>query len=132
MEILLAGGRFDPERLGGRDDHAHGDASVEFDTWSFETDRAFSVEALSEMIRRELPASVYRCKGVVYAAEEPDHRVILQVVGRCSNVSLADEWGVRAPSTKIVAIGAYGSVDNEALTELFEACINDKVKHPQY
>ena len=82
------------------------------------------------MVKRKLPGDIYRCKGVVYAAEAPERRVILQVVGRRSDASLADEWGQRTPRTKIVAIGAHGRIDAETLTEHFEACIAENVKAP--
>ena len=61
-------------------DHRNDHAQV-FGTWSYETEEPLSLEALRDTARR-LPASVYRCKGVVHAAEEPGRRVILQVVGK--------------------------------------------------
>jgi G3E family GTPase len=104
LEILLAVGRFDPSQL------VHGDP--------------LSLEALREMVKKKLPANIYRCKGVVYAADAPDRRAVLQVVGRRADVALDDEWGERSPRTQIVAIGAPGSIDAQALTEQFEACLN--------
>ena len=86
-----------------------------------------SLEALSEMVKKQLPGTIYRCKGVVYAAESPDHRVILQVVGRRTDVSQGDSWGEEIPSTRIVAIGAPDSLDPEALTAQFDACIRESV-----
>ena len=129
MEVLLAVGLFHPAKLGlhraGLDghDHAHdhGGASSTFDTWSYESDRPFSIEALREMVRRELPASVYRCKGIVFAADAPDKRFALQTVGRRTEVSELDDWGDRTPGTRIVAIGA--GVDATELDRKFAACL---------
>ena len=90
LEILVSVGRFDPSRLDGTppqdqpnhpldcDDpdcghhvHGHGhDHAQAFRTWSYETEVPLSLEALRETARK-LPASVYRCKGVVHTAEEP-------------------------------------------------------------
>ena len=73
------------------------------------------------MVQRELPASVYRCKGIVFAADSPDKRLALQVVGRRTEISELDEWGERAPRTQIVAIGA--AIDARELEDKFDGCI---------
>ena len=141
LEILLSVGRFDPSRLDvaplrevpshppdcdDRDcgHHVHGhrnDHAQVFRTWSYETDEPLSLEALRETARR-LPASVYRCKGVVHAAEEPGRRVILQVVGKRVDISVGDEWNGRQPRTRIIAIGAHDGVDGALLREAFDKC----------
>ncbi|WP_234885980.1 CobW family GTP-binding protein, partial [Sinorhizobium fredii] len=141
LEILLSVGRFDPSRLDGTppndhsnhpadcDDtdcghHVHGhrhDHAQAFRTWSYETDGPLSLERLREMARK-LPASVYRCKGVVHAAEEPGRRVILQVVGKRVDIAVGDEWNGREPRTRIIAIGAHDGVDGVALHEVFDRC----------
>ena len=78
------------------------------------------------MVKRELPGSIYCCKGVVFAAERPEQRAVLQVVGRRSDISLGEAWDGDQPLTQIVAIGAPGGIDPENLRSKFEACI---VKH---
>ena len=92
-----------------------------FETWSYESDRPVSLGALRQMVQRELPASVYRCKGIVFAADSPDKRLALQVVGRRTEISELDAWGKRTPLTQIVAIGAQ--IDAQELSEKFDACI---------
>ena len=141
MEILLSVGRFDPAQLDGTpphrqpdhppdcDDldcghHAHGhrnDHSQVFRTWSYEAEEPLSLEALRETARK-LPASIYRCKGVVHTAEEPGRRVILQVVGKRVDIAIADGWNGREPWTRIVAIGAHDGVDGALLREVFDRC----------
>jgi len=121
LEILLSVGRFDPSQLeNNQHDAAHAQA---FNTWSFETERPLSLELLTQMVKRKLPGNIYRCKGVVYTTEHPDQRVVLQAVGRRSDISLGDEWGDRQPKSQIVAIGAPDSIDETALTALFEGCV---------
>jgi G3E family GTPase len=141
LEILLSVGRFDPSEFEGTplddetnhlhdcDDphcdhlvhnHRH-DHSQVFETWSYETEEPLSMEALRETARK-LPASIYRCKGVVHTAEEPGRRVILQVVGKRVDIAVGDEWNGRAPRTRIIAIGAHDGVDGAALYEVFDRC----------
>jgi G3E family GTPase len=145
MEILLAVGRFDltralmpPSDLPSPDGDGFSSAPDGFDgtislagdthaghifgTWTYESDRPFSLEALREMVRKELPGTIYRCKGIVYTAEEPERRVVLQCVGRRTNVELAGEWNDITPCTKIVAIGERDRFDPDDLQRRFEAC----------
>jgi G3E family GTPase len=139
LEILLAVGRFDPENMVRQTNDINielGDAAHEphsagemFKTWSFETDRPVSLERLREMVRRDLPASVYRCKGFLFSRDNPGKRFTLQIVGRRTEINELDDWGERPPHTKIVAIGAAKEIDPELLTALFESCISeDKVE----
>ena len=135
MEILLGVGRFDAEQLTestNGDDHGHEpdrdrepDHGNTFSTWSYESDQPFSQGALNEMIKKRLPANIYRCKGVIYTADYPERRVVLQVVGRRADLTLGEEWSGQSPRTQIVAIGAPGSIDPQALTTQFEACISE-------
>ncbi len=131
LEVLLAVGRFDPAHLLSQHEstdaenhdthHGHGTVGQMFETWSYESDRPFSLEALRQMVRRELPASIYRCKGIVVAADSPGKRIALQIVGRRTEIFELDDWGERTPRTQIVAIGS--SIDAQALSRKFDACI---------
>jgi G3E family GTPase len=146
-EILLGVGRFDPARAGFNphsvvagcnDPHCHDDHhehkhhvhdhSAVFSTWSYETDKPFALEALRETMRK-LPGSVYRAKGVIYTADAPQRRAILQVVGRRVDISFKEEWGARTPSSRIVAIGAAGSIDADLLEKTFASCISVSAAH---
>lgn len=130
LEILLGVGRFDAQQLKGSpngDEYNHEpDHSNTFSTWSFESDQPFSLEALREMVKKRLPANIYRCKGVIYTGDYPERRTVLQVVGRRAEVTLDEEWGDQSPRTQIVAIAAVGSIDEGNLTEYFNACIRVK------
>jgi len=134
LEVLLAVGRFDPaqtikghaendENNSHEHHHSPGPASEMYDTWSYETDQPFSMEALREMVRRELPASIYRCKGIVFTSGSPEKRYALQVVGRRTEIQELDEWGDRAQFTQIVAIGESGGFDAQELNKKFDACL---------
>ncbi len=70
LEILLAVGRFQPANAVSQrehsdvEEHEHhhgpGDVGAMFQTWSYESDRPFSLELLRQMVRKELPESIYR------------------------------------------------------------------------
>ena len=126
LEILLAVGRFDPAQLVGSNNshhHDHTDHGQTFSTWSYQTDQPLSLDALNEMVKKKLPGNIYRCKGVVYTAENPERRAVLQVVGRRADVTLGEAWGETTPRTQIVAIGAPGSINEAKLTVLFADCV---------
>ena len=135
LEILLSAGRLDLLRLqaapspdgaachvGGCDDASH-DHTDTFETWSYESEHALDEDALREMVKRRLPASVYRCKGIIFSAATPDRRVVLQIVGRRADIELEDAWGDRPRKTQIVAIGERGHLDRGWLREAFDACL---------
>jgi len=122
LEILLSVGRFDPSQL-EEDHHPHTDHGQTFSTWSFETERPLFLQAFTQMVKKKLPGNIYRCKGVVYTTEHPDQRVVLQAVGRRSDISLGEAWDGHQPKSQIVAIGAPDSIDEAELTALFEACL---------
>ena len=119
LEILLSVGRFDA----APSVHHHEDHTNTFSTWSYETDQPLALEALREAASR-LPVSIYRCKGVIQSTDAPERRAVLQVVGKRVDISMQEGWGQRAPRTKIVAIGAAGSIDTRRLEETFAACIS--------
>ena len=104
------------------------DHGVEFDRWAFESTEPLSLTALEEMVRRQLPGEVYRLKGFVYAADDPDHRYVVHTVGRRSEIFRHDRWRDRAPSTKLVAIGAAGQLDEHWLADALAAC--SRPAHP--
>lgn len=135
LEILLAVGRFDPAQAILQSPgtiqqhgqpvnvHSHGSVEAVFQTWSYETDEPFSIGALEEVVRRELPASIYRCKGIVYCNDRPDKRLTLQMVGRRTEIYELDDWEERTPHSQIVAIGS--SIDNKSLTRIFDSCLEN-------
>ena len=134
LEILLSVGRFDAAQLeqephdqdgracrGPRCELQHNHHAHAFSTWSYESKHPLSLEALRQVASR-LPVNIYRCKGVVHSAEAPHRRAVLQVVGKRADISLQEEWGSRLPCTRIVVIGAAGSLNEPELRSRFDGC----------
>lgn len=123
MEVLLGVGRFGAAEV--RDDSGlsplHGrSGGVDFDRWSYRSTEPFSLDALRDMVKRELPESVYRCKGIIYTSDAPDRRQALQVVGRRTQIVEIGAWDERPALNEIVAIGR--DMDRHQLTQLFDTC----------
>ncbi|WP_146347177.1 CobW family GTP-binding protein [Phaeobacter marinintestinus] len=133
LEILLSVGRFDVSRVVQTDehdhahdhDHDHSHGAI-FKTWNNTWDAPFSRRALERMIKRELPGNVYRCKGFVRLNDDPDHRYILQVVGRRIELVRDRAWGDDKPQTRLVAIAHGSSLDGDHLTSLFNQCLAEQ------
>ncbi|MEV0947583.1 GTP-binding protein [Rhodococcus sp. NPDC049939] len=119
-EILLG---VRSEERGPSFERPHGGLShrEQFETWTFRTSRLFDPRSLQEMIRRDLPGEVYRCKGFVRVDGDTPKRMLLQSVGRRSELTPA---GAKATAThsEIVAIGT-SALDPQRLHRLFEQCL---------
>jgi G3E family GTPase len=135
-ELVLGVGMYDLDRLAARPaqdvhvheageahdhDHDH-DHSRVFETWSWTTDEPLSLRALRRAVEN-LPESIYRAKGVVFVADQPDERGVLQVVGKRASLTFEGAWGGDAPRTQIVVIGAHGGVPVSQLQRGFEATL---------
>jgi len=132
LEILVSVGRFDhasallkaESRRDQPHDHVHHDHDHGsfFNTWSYESDEPLDRKALQDMIKRRLPANIYRCKGFVYAAADPERRYLLQVVGRRVELKPDRDWGDATPLNRIVAIAHQATLDSVELTKMFDDC----------
>lgn len=127
LEILLSVGRYEAAGLDLAEpqtgitqiqENTIDHSAAAFSTTSYETDKPVSLEALKSAVKK-LPGAIYRMKGVVLSIEEPDRRVILQVVGKRADIALEEPWGEREPRTRVVAIGAPGVVDASTLESIF-------------
>jgi G3E family GTPase len=136
LDILLSVGRFDVDQTvpAASAPHDH-DSAVEghghnhgalFNTWSYTSEAPLSRRALERMIKRELPETIYRCKGFVQLADDPQRRYVLQVVGRRVDLTADRPWGDDTPRTRIVAIAHRLALDADYLGGLFDACSADR------
>ena len=133
LELLLGTGAFDLTQIAdktaqdvhvheGEQHHEHADHSLLFETWSWRTTKPLSQRALERAIDN-LPLSIYRAKGIVFLADEPDKRALLHVVGKRAEITLQDTWEQQTPQSQIVVIGKHSSIDTDSLTATFEACL---------
>jgi G3E family GTPase len=122
LDVLLGAGRFDPSRVETASSIAegarHGDDGAAFERWSSSTEELFDRARLEQMVRRELPGSVYRCKGIVRLVDDPDRSYALQVVGR--RTELTPVPGGDPATSHVVAIGR--DLAEAGLDELFDRC----------
>ncbi len=116
--ILLGAAR--PLRLGEHAARVESDGhGSRFRTWTYETDRSLDPERLSQMISKQLPASVYRCKGFVLAGRDRDPMLLQSVARRCE---LTPAVGNRRDRTQIVTIGTP-MLDADELQRAFDSCL---------
>lgn len=126
LDILLSVGRFASEQLETElpEHHKHGpdcgchhaDHSGSFSTTMMKAERPISLSSLRSAIR-SLPGDVYRLKGFVFCEEYPDHRILVQVVGKRMDIARDEVWGERQPETRLVAIGAPGALSEHTLSD---------------
>lgn len=115
-----------PRQLGAEPAHepAHG-----FAAFTYRTGRMLSLDAL-RATSTELPSSVFRAKGFVFLDARPDHRTVLQIVGRRARIELGEAWAGRPPETVIVFIGSERELDPRALAASFDACAATSSSRP--
>lgn len=128
LELILSTGNYAPERLAARRpaDHLHDhdgghDHGAAFSAWHYTSDEPLVYEALREAFD-QLPAGIYRAKGILWLTDAPERRALVHVVGGRVTISVDDPWGDRPPRSELVMIGAHGSVNAEALQSLFDRC----------
>lgn len=102
-------------------DHHH-DHSQDFDTWAYTSDRPLALKPLRDVVLN-LPLPIFRAKGLIYLAEVPHRRAVLQAVGHRVTVTLAEPWGEAPPRTQLVFLSTPGDLDRAALQAAFDACL---------
>jgi len=112
---------------GTHGDHRHGSGA--FEHWTYTRDGAVDVDALLASIRL-LPRSVYRIKGFVHSARDPDHRYLLQAVGQRGEAHRFGEWADRTPSTELVIIAGRSGLDRTAIDRQLDACLTGSAVIP--
>ncbi len=95
-----------------------------FQRWQFSaSDRPFDRAALQAVIDR-LPPAVMRAKGIVWLADQPRRRVVLQKVGRRCTLTPGADWQEQRPGSRLVALGLTGSLtEDELVQELLGALV---------
>lgn len=124
LEVLLGTSQFNAataSSLAGDTHQRDIETGVQFQQWSFTSEKVLSRRALETMVKRNLPASVYRCKGIIFTDDAPGRALVLQVVGRRTTLIELDRPVPQPKLTQIVAIGR--GIDAPELDKLFGACV---------
>ncbi|UCH74897.1 MAG: GTP-binding protein [Rhodospirillales bacterium] len=124
LDILLSVGRFAETQLEAAEHHVHGDGcscadhdpdhTARFTTAMLRTNRPVALSGLRSAVKH-LPGDIYRVKGFVFSEEDPEHRVIVQVVGKRIDIARDEPWRDQTPETRLVAIGAPEAVSERTL-----------------
>jgi G3E family GTPase len=100
--------------------HHHHDVSL-FETWSYQSREPLSLNILQQLLSH-LPTTLFRAKGFVYAADKPNTRLLLQLVGRRAVVSENRPWGKTLPQTRLVFIARSNTCDFDAIQRALQSC----------
>ncbi|MGJ3237976.1 MAG: CobW family GTP-binding protein [Anaerolineae bacterium] len=112
-------------------DHEHGDHSLVFATWAWESDDPLVLSALRRVLD-DLPSTIFRAKGVIYSREFPDLQVVLQLVGNRVALTEGEPWNEQTPKTSIVVIGDIDSVDKLTLQQQFDEIRASEVPESEF
>lgn len=99
--------------------HHHGHA---FETWTYRTDAPLSTYGLRRTLA-QLPAAVYRAKGFVHAAEAPEVRLLVHVVGARAELRADGPW-TDTPQTDLVFLGREGTLPTTEISKQLDKCIH--------
>ncbi|MEO0458860.1 MAG: GTP-binding protein [Cyanobacteria bacterium P01_A01_bin.114] len=102
-------------------DHDHGHSHLDVDGFtsiSFARDQPLAIRKFQHFLDNQLPANIFRAKGILWFDESPK-RHIFHLSGK--RFSLEDEeWNDRPKKTQLVLIGQ--DLDHAALKEQIEKC----------
>lgn len=128
LDVLLGMTRTDRPLL-AMDSNGGDDHGTRFKTWTYETTRLFNPDALEEMVSRVLPGTIYRCKGFVQVDGQDPATMLLQTVGRRTELTRLDDNTERVDRSRIVAIG-IDTLDETALQQAFDSCLAQPTRTP--
>lgn len=77
-------------------EHRRRDHDLMFDMWSFTTKSPVRLQMMQQVLPR-LPSTVFRVNGCVHSREEPQSRLVLQLVGRRATITPSSHWGAKRP-----------------------------------
>lgn len=85
---------------------------------SFQSDRPFAIKRFQHFLDNQMPANVFRAKGILWFDESPK-RHIFHLSGK--RFTLDDSEWKGKPKNQLVLIGQH--LDRETLLEQIEACV---------
>lgn len=95
-----------------------------FETFTWTSQTPLDLKAFRDALER-LPRVVYRLKGFLYAADEPERRLLVQMVGRRGTIEPIGSWS-DGPRTQLVVIAKKGGINQKDLAATFEVCTREE------
>ncbi|MDQ7034637.1 MAG: GTP-binding protein [Anaerolineae bacterium] len=92
--------------------HEHDDHSLIFDTWTWTSPKPLSYRALERAVDK-LPLTVYRAKGILFLADDPDKRKACYMWLVNGLRSHGVRRGILSSQTQIVVIGKQDMLDTQ-------------------
>jgi G3E family GTPase len=92
----------------------------QLDTWTFSSRTPLDRNAFLRVIET-FPETVIRAKGILQTTDDPEHRVIFQLVGKRWEFTRGENWADQTPQSSLVLIGLPGGIP-EQLRERFNDC----------
>ncbi len=122
IDIVLGLEHVGQDHVGGNADRAVEPARADmFQSWSFTSGALLDPVKLLALIER-LPAGVLRAKGILWLADRPDRRTVLQMVGRRWSLTADRPWLEATPRSDLVVIAKAGAVAAQDLGGGLEDC----------
>jgi G3E family GTPase len=104
-------------------EHSHGDEHAHaiegFTSLSFESDGPFSLRKFQNFLDNQLPAGVFRAKGILWF-NESQRRHVFHLAGKRFSIDDSD-WPSAARKNQLVLIGKQ--LDHAALRKQLQACV---------
>ena len=102
-------------------DHSH-DGSIEgFTSLSFQTDKPLGLRAFQNFLDNQLPATVFRSKGILWF-KESERRHVFHLAGKRFSIDDTDWEGDR--KNQLVIIGR--DLDHDTIKQQLQACVVDE------
>jgi G3E family GTPase len=147
LEFILGVGNFDPIKVHNNEEikktetgpsscTLNQEKAIEenhhnvFSTVSYSSEEPLNKESFRNLIQCLSP-SIFRAKGIVNFGSSPDAPYIFQVVGRWAYLTPGANWIKSKPCTHLVMIGEKGKLDEVALTDQINACLERNAEDRQ-
>ena len=137
LPLLLSVGLFESDKVSTQDehhdhdhshshhDHAHSHSdhlAVDgFTSLSFQSDGPFALRRFQNFLDNQLPAEVFRAKGILWF-NESERRHVFHLAGKRFSIDDTDWTGER--KNQLVLIGR--DIDHDTLRQQLQACVDDE------
>jgi G3E family GTPase len=122
IALVLGVGESRLEAQPDTDEHPGHRHDEQLDTWTFSSGTPLDRTSFLRVIET-LPETVIRAKGILQMTDDPEHRVIFQLVGKRWEFTQGEGWADEAPQSSLVLIGLPGSIPKQ-LRGRFNDCVS--------